>query len=256
MQWTRRDGADRRREKAVTTANDESGLTSQFTSLGRQVAAFGTILAPGASQVLGLLGAICALENAQSEVLQTIDSNVKLLKEGPFRSGRLMLQEAYRVGEREHEGRRLLAASKDRFFDALPLSASVQEQALVEFHLGLVGLLLGNKDDALHWFTKAYGSSRAVVEALSEEAGDVKVLKSKWSATALTVSYGAVLLVLPFKVRRVMRASRARSALDDYLPFVNAVATCMNSVNAGPAAPTLTITLNPDGGRTLRESAT
>lgn len=229
---------------------------AKWLALASSVAKFGPVQSalPGGEHVLGMVKALYDIEDEQSRVLHSIDANVKLLKEGAFRAGRLLLSEAHRVGGRDDESRRLLETAKDRFYDAQPLAASVQERTLVEMHLGLVWLALGRADDARYWLEQAYQSARVVIETLGKQAGDVKVLKSKWATTALSLYYPAGLFVIPLKLKRVWNADRSSGALDEFLPFANTIATCLNHLNSRPVVPTIELTRVAGGERVLRET--
>ena len=229
---------------------------AKWFGLASKVANFGPIhdAVPGSDHVLEMIKALYDIEDEQSRVLQSIDSNVKLLKEGPYRAGRLLLSEAHRLGDRDDESRRLLETAKDRFYDAQPLASSVQERALAEMHLGLVYLALRRNDDARHWLEQAYQSARVVIDALIKQAGNVKVLKTKWATTALSVYYPAGLLVVPFKLKRLFNADRANTALTEFLPVVNTIAACLNSLNPQPVVPALQFVMAVDGSRLLQET--
>lgn len=208
---------------------------------------------PGGDHVLEVVKALYDIEDEQVRVLHSIDANVRLLKEGPFKAGRLLLSEAHRIGDRDDEGHRLLESAKDRFYDAQPLASSVQERAMVEMHLGLVWLALGRAEDARYWLEQGYQSARVVIEALVKQAGNVKVLKSKWATTALSIYYPAGLLVVPLKLKRVWSADKASTALNAFLPFANTIASCLNTLSPRPVVPILALTRAPGGERMLQE---
>jgi hypothetical protein len=250
--------AKRGTEDLPVVLNSGADPAAKWLGVASSVAKFGPVASalPGGDQVLEMVRALYDIEDEQARVLHSIDSTVKLLKEGPFKAGRLLLSEAHRIGDRDEEGRRLLESAKDRFYDAQPLAASVQERALVELHLGLVWLALGRGQDARYWLEQAYQSARVVIEALVKQAGDVKVLKSKWATTALSIYYPAGLFVVPLKLKRVWSADRAGSALHEFLPFANTVAACLNSLSGRSVVPTLALAPAPGGGHVLHESGT
>ncbi|MEY9934400.1 hypothetical protein ABH926_009068 [Catenulispora sp. GP43] len=260
-QWTRQRAGKHEEFPAVALSGPDPA--AKWFSLASSVAKFGpvhsalnTALAsavPGGDQVLDLVKSLYAIEDEQSRVLHSIDTNVKLLKEGPYRAGRLLLSEAHRLADHDEESRRLLETAKDRFYDAQPLASSVQERTMVELHLALVWLALGRPDDARYWLEQAYQSARVVIDSLTRQAGDVKVLKSKWAATALSIYYPAGLFVVPLKLKRLWNADRANGALTAFLPVANSIAACLNSLNPRPVVPGLRLTTNYDGSRLLRE---
>lgn len=239
---------------AVTVSGEDPA--ARWFGLVSTVAQFGPVRSrlPGSDRVLPMIKALYDIEDEQAKVLHSIDANVKLLKEGPYRAGRLLLSEAHRIGDRDEESRKLLESAKDRFYDAQPLASSVQERCLVEMHLGLVWLALGRDDDARHWLEQSYQSARRVIDTLTEQAGNIKVLKSKWATTALSIYYPAGLFVIPIKLRRVWNADRSSGALTEFLPFANTIAACLNSLNAQPVVPTLQLTVSAYGERLLKET--
>ena len=253
--WSRQHSARRAHDLPIVTPSGPDAAAKWF-GLASSVAKFGPVQAalPGSEHILGVVKALYDIEDEQIRVLHSIDANVKLLKEGAFRAGRLLLSEAHRLGDRDDESRRLLESAKDRFYDAQPLASSVQERALVEMHLGLVWLALGRAEDARYWLEQSYQSARVVIETLTKQAGDVKVLKSKWATTALSIYYPAGLFVIPFKLKRVWNADRSNDALTEFLPFANTIATCLNNLHTQPVVPTLELTLAVGGERLLREA--
>jgi hypothetical protein len=260
-QWTRQRAGKHDELPAVAFSGPDPA--AKWFSLAGSVAKFGpvhsalntalTSAVPGGDQVLDLVKSLYAIEDEQSRVLHSIDTNVKLLKEGPYRAGRLLLSEAHRLADHAEESRRLLETAKDRFYDAQPLASSVQERTMVELHLALVWLALGRPDDARYWLEQAYQSARVVIDSLTQQAGDVKVLKSKWATTALSIYYPAGLFVVPLKLKRLWNADRANGALTAFLPVANSIAACLNSLNPRPVVPSLQLTTNYDGSRLLQE---
>jgi hypothetical protein len=253
--WSRQ-RTERHGEEMPVTVLGGTDPAAKWFSLVSSVAKFGPVQAalPGSEHILPMIKALYDIEDEQVKVLNCIDSNVKLLKEGPFRAGRLLVSEANRIGDRDGEGRRLLESAKDRFYDAQPLASSVQERALVEMHLGLVWLALGRDADARYWLEQSYQSARVVIDTLTKQAGDVKVLHSKWATTALSIYYPAGLFVIPLKLRRVWNADRSSNALTEFLPFVNTIASCLNNLSTSPVVPTLQLSLSAAGDRLLRET--
>lgn len=261
-QWARQ-RAGKHDEQLPAVVFSGPDPAAKWFGLAASVAKFGpvhsalnnalTSAVPGGDQVLELVKSLYAIEDEQSRVLHSIDTNVKLLKEGPYRAGRLLLSEAHRLADHAEESRRLLETAKDRFYDAQPLASSVQERTMVELHLALVWLALGRPDDARYWLEQAYQSARLVIDSLTQQAGDVKVLKSKWATTALSIYYPAGLFVVPLKLKRLMNADRANAAMTAFLPVANSIAACLNSLNLRPVVPGLQLTTNYDGSRLLQE---
>jgi len=203
---------------------------------------------PGAENALDLLRALYDIEDDQTRMLHSIERNVRLLQEGPFLAGRLLLSEAIRLGPGDPEHRRMLSAAKDKFYDAQPLASSVQGRAVVEMNLGLVWQALGRPEHARHWMQQSYESGRVVIAALAKQSGDVKVLHSRWSTAALTYLYPAGVFVIPAKLKKVWGSERARDAIGAFLPFVNCVAASLNTLSESNPVPALELTgSQPDG---------
>jgi len=203
---------------------------------------------PGAENALDLLRALYGIEDDQTRMLHSIERNVRLLQEGPFLAGRLLLSEAIRLGPGDPEHWRMLNAAKDKFYDAHPLASSVQGRAVVEMNLGLVWQALGRPQDARHWMQQSYESGRVVIAALAKQAGDIKVLHSRRSTAALTYLYPAGVFVIPAKLKKVWGSERARDTIGAFLPFVNCVAASLNALSESDPVPALELTgSQPDG---------
>jgi hypothetical protein len=208
---------------------------------------------PGAESALGLLRALYNIEDDQTRMLHSIERNVRLLQEGPFRAGRLRLSEALRLGPSDPEYQRMLGAAKDSFYEAQPLAASVQARAVVEMNLGLVWQALDRPNDARHWMQQSYQSARVVVEALAKQAGNVKVLHNRWSTAALTYMYPVGMFVIPAKLKKIWDSERARDAIEQFVPFINCVAASLNALDNSNPVPALELTGSPADGFVLGE---
>jgi hypothetical protein len=253
--WSRQRTGKQADEMPIVTPSGPDAAAKWF-GIAYSVAKFGPVhsAVPDSELVLEMIKRLCGIEEEQSQVLHSIDTNVKLLKEGPFRTGRLLLSEAERVGDRDDDSRRMLESARDKFYDAQPMASSVQERALVEMHLGLVWLALGRHIDARYWLEQSYQSARLVIDTLTRQAGNVKVLKTKWATTALSIYYPAGLLVVPVKLKRLWNADRAWTALAEFLPFLNTIAACLNNLSTAPMVPALNLTVDANGNRLLQET--
>jgi hypothetical protein len=222
--------------RPLTILDSGETTTHKWSGLASAVEGIALAGSPGAGPAITLLKAVYGVEDAQAAMLSSIDRQVRLLREGPFRSGQLLLREAERVGPAAgEEYSEFLAKARDRFYDAHGLAASVQERALVEFHLGLVAVLTGKQADAKHWLGQCYASCTQVVEELVSKSKNIKVLRSRKTTAALTLStYG--LYVIPVKLKRVWNAELAAGALDSFTPFVNCVASSLDTVSDAPQA--------------------
>jgi hypothetical protein len=226
--------------------NKWSGLASAVESYAIAVSGV-----PGADGAISVLKALYGVEDAQALMLRSIDRHVRLLREGPFRSGQLLLREAERVGPADEDYSGFLAKARDHFYDAHGLAASVQERAVIELHLGLVAVLIDKQADAKHWLGQSYESGAKVVEELTSKSRNVKVLHSRKVAAALTVStYG--LYVIPAKLKKVWDAELAVGALQSFVPFMNCAANSLNAVSGSSQAPAIQLRTVGDGTYELR----
>jgi hypothetical protein len=226
-----------------------SGLASAVASYAIAASAV-----PGADSAINVLKALYGVEDAQAAMLSSIDRQVRLLREGPFRSGQLLLHEAGRVGPADEEYSDFLAKARERFYDAHGLAASVQERALIELHLGIVAALINKPADARHWLSKCYESCTQVVEALTSKSQNIKILHSRKTTAALTLSaYG--LYVIPVKLKKVWNAELAAGALESFVPFVNCAANSLNAVSGNSEASTIEFRAIGDGTFELRHGS-
>jgi len=229
-----------------TGENRWSGLATAVQSYAIAVSGV-----PAADGAISVLKALYGVQDAQATMLNSIDRHVRLLREGPFRSGQLLLSEAKRVGPADEEYSSFLAKARDHFYDAHGLAASVQERAVIELHLGLVAALLDKPGDAKHWLGQCYESGAQVIEELTSRSKNVKVLHSRKVTLALTVStYG--IYVIPAKLKKVWNAELAVSALQSFVPFVNCAADSLNAVSGNSQASTIELRAIGDGTYELR----
>jgi len=248
--WTQ-NRLKRTADAPLPTVEDREMAGYRWTGLASAVGSYATAGVPGADSTINLLKALYGVEDAQAAMLSSIDRQVRLLREGPFRSGQLLLHEAGRVGPADEEYSGFLAKARDRFYDAHGLAASVQERALIELHLGLVAALINKPADAKHWLSKCCESCAQVVGELTATSQNVKVLHSRKVTAALTLStYG--LYVIPAKLRKVWNAERAVGALEAFVPFVNCAANSLNAVSGNREASTLELRAVGDGTYELR----
>ncbi|GAA4557483.1 hypothetical protein [Planotetraspora kaengkrachanensis] len=234
-QWAQqKSGPDDGSRLPFVTPEAGSELDQWFT-LSRAVAAFGLEVAqvPGAASGMRVLEALLGTGGAQVAMLASIDRKVTLILEGPFRAAQIHLSEAGRMTSADPDYDRHLQQARDKFIDAHGLAVSIQDRAVVEMHLGVVYLLLGRRSDASHWLSASYGSARAVVDHFAETAGNVKVLRSKWSTAAASYVYFVGVAVFAKKLKKVWNAQRAIAAMRSFIPFVNCVADSYNGVAGG-----------------------
>jgi hypothetical protein len=192
---------------------------------------------PGGDAGIEVLNAICGIEDAQTKMLSRIDETVSLLREGPFRTGCLLFEEAGRVGKADADYRQLLRDARSHFYDATSVAASEQELAVVEFHLALAYALEGRHDSAEHWLMQSDSLVKAVVRELSTRAGNTKLPGGKMRKVAriyANTSPPVAAAKLVARTKRVWNAERARAALDDFEPFASCVANALAAITGAP----------------------
>ncbi|GAA4586007.1 hypothetical protein GCM10023194_30690 [Planotetraspora phitsanulokensis] len=255
-QWAQqKSGPDDASRLPFTTSETGSELESWF-ALSRAVATFGLEVAqvPGAASGVRILEALLGTGGAQVAMLASIDRKVTLILEGPFRAAQIHLKEAGRITSSDPDYNRHLQQARDKFIDAHGLAASIQDRAVVEMHLGVVYLLLGRRSDASHWLSASYDSARAVVDHFAETAGNVKVLRSKWSTAAASYAYVVGVAVFARKMKKVWNAQRALAAMRSFIPFVNCVADSYNGVSSSGSVAVLHLEQTGANKFVLRET--
>jgi len=233
------------------TAPAEQGAWSDVAGAVQLFAAACGVV--GADAAVGLLKAMFGVEDQQTAMLRSIERDVRLLREGPFRSGRLLLREADRIASEGGDAERFIEDARSRFYDAHELATSLQERALVEFHLGLVWLLLGKRKDSEYWLKTSHDSTLHVVSELASQSEDVKVLHSQKSTALWTASGYGTYYVLPKKIMKIWSAQRAALALEAFVPFANGVASSLNALTQADPRSTLEFSQGGDGTYVLRE---
>jgi len=245
----------KRQAGGIPTLPVEEAEPGRWMDVSRAVATFARSvpgLPAGAGPATALLQALYGIEDPQAVMLRSIDRNVKLLREGPFQSGQLLLSEVRRKGESDPEYGRLLRHARDHFFDAWGLSASIQERALVEFYLACTYALEGSRPDAEHWLAQSYASARVVVIELGSHVQNTKVLHSQKAVAATYLTMYPSLVILPAKLRKVWKSERAAKALSEFLPFENCVANSLNSLSPSSKAEVMELVAVSEGAWELR----
>jgi len=222
-------------ELRMLDSEPSSSLLGQWSGLASAVTKYGVSVSGvvGGSELLGILHAVSGSEDAQGRLLRNIDAKVDALVKGPYNTGRTHLLEARRLDVGDPRQYSHIEDAKNCFYQAHGQAASVQSRSLVEYHLGLTWLLLGRREDAVHWFALSHGSAMAVAHELADRTGNIKVLHSRGTTAAAAYFYPAGLVVLGRKFQKLVAAQRARDMLNDFLPFVACTARSHNSVANG-----------------------
>ena len=210
--------------------------TSTWTKIARSIVETSVSGSPTALTGAGfdLLIALVGVKDEQSQLLQSIDRQVGLLRAGPFTAGRLRLEEAARVRHDAARAHGFLDEARQQFYNAHAVAASSHERGIVETHLGVVYYLLGQREDSRHWFTRAHTSLSELAHQLSHDAGNIRVLRTR-SSVAITSTVFATTVgpaVLAAKIRKVWQSERALQALTQLIPLINAVAQSATAIGS------------------------
>lgn len=182
-----------------------------------------------------LVQTVLAVEEAQTRLLQSIDENVKLLVEGPFKTGRIFLAEAYEVVETPERSAQFVEKAQAKFIEASALATEPMDQAAVEMHIAVTFILLGHSADSRRWLESAYEKTAPKVIELAKQTGNTKVMKgssTKWTLL-ITGVYGAAWLAVK-KFKGIRRDKRAQDGLRELLPFLNCVAALHTASGGDP----------------------
>lgn len=225
--------------------------TARWVDLAKAGGAFATAAAkgdiggltdPGSAFVRALLD----IEEAQARLLRAIDENVKLLRDGPFKTGRLYLSEAYRLVEKPERSREFVERASEQFYQAHSLASTPMDGTAVEMHIGLSAILLGEVDDAQHWLGQAHAKAVGIATELAETSSGFKVGAATMSYVRSSLSPKS-LLKTPWgqmkdvKSRYAKRTEgRADEALSEIIPLIGCIASVHNPFVAdSDALPTL-----------------
>ena len=201
---------------------------------------------PGGTDALNtavdLVRALQGAQDAQTEMLNAIHQDVELLRLQAFRSGKLRLEEIAHIGPDSERYTPLLNEAASRFLDAESTCSSLEELAVNKLYMGLTLGLLNDRKGASRWLGESAVTGAVAARTLAEEAGNIKVLKTKTTATLATIYYPAGLIVLMKKRRKKQQAQAKADALANFLPFVNAAASCHNALGLDAPLPFLELT--------------
>jgi hypothetical protein len=222
---------------------------------------------PGGGLAAELVATMAGLGDAQSQLLASIKKDTKLLREEPYRTARVLLAEAGRVGPHDARHPDFIDRALESFYRAHSLAESARERAVVEFDIAMLYLVTGKTRDAQHWTEKSCLSCRAAVDGLvsgwiiprDPAAGRIydkrkstrRNIPAALKRTAGEVVVGAALgLVFPVVLvshpSRTGRRAKAVAAARDMVSFSNMVEHLTAQVGAGAAKPPLEIVEDPD----------
>ena len=180
------------------------------------------------------------VEAAQARLLQSIDENAELLRDGPFKTGRLYLIEANRLIDSPERSVKFVERAQEQFYQAHSLATEPIDQADGrDAHRPFRRFSLGQPEDSRHWLAQAY--SKAVLKAheLAEKTGNTKVIKGTGITQAATrvpsPSAPALRTSRTKKIKRTRSNTHAQDGLRVVLPLIGCIAAVLHT--AGGADP-------------------
>jgi hypothetical protein len=207
-------------------------MEDRWSDLASSVAAFAAQQSgiPGASEAAQLILALCGIEDEQAIMLRRIQSDVALLRMGPFRSARVHLQTADRKGSAHPDYQYHLREAVSLLIQALGQSASAEERSVVTFNLGLVEAVRGDAREAQSRLEESYNYCVTAGRELVAKANNVAMLRNKRADTVLIALPQIGALFVMRSARKLKKADKAAAALEGYVPFVNTVAQTGNAI--------------------------
>ena len=124
----------------------------------------------GASVVIGLLTALNDAQNDQTALLRSIKADTAALRVAPLKEALHSLEDAQRVGLTDSSWSTFIGRAEAKLSEARELVSSPQEEAFVEFNLGIVWLAIGNKGNASHHLELSAACATRVVDEYVRKA--------------------------------------------------------------------------------------
>jgi hypothetical protein len=209
-----------------------------------------------------VLHAIENVQDVQTAMLQSLKQEVDLLRAAPYKSALLLISEAARVGPTDARYQQFLDQASMHLYEAHPMCDSLEEEAVVDFHLGVVYVLLAKPSDASYWLLESCKSGRKVLEDLAARADDVKIVKHKSVAAVATLSSlvlwpvtvpaGAALLMKRHHDKKVTIRATAET-IEQLAHFINAATECHNSIEPEKKVPKIGISRGRHGDLLIEE---
>jgi hypothetical protein len=133
--------------------------------------ALGNVMPAG--PVIDLVLALSGVGDAQTELLKSIKADTLLLRREPLQTAVTLMNEAKRVGPGDERWAQFLYSAIDSLYQAIGLSKSPEERAIVQLGLACAYLTLDKPRDARHWIEESVESERAALNTLLWECRDV-----------------------------------------------------------------------------------
>jgi hypothetical protein len=207
-------------------------MEDSWSELASSVLAFASQQSgiPGASEASQVILALCGIEDEQATMLRRVQSDVALLRMGPFRAARVHLQTAERKGSAHPDYQYHLREAVSLLIQALGQSASAEERSVVTFSLGLVEAIRGDAREARSRLKESYGYCVTASQELVAKANNLTVLRSHRIDTLMVATHLIGPFIIMRSLRKLKKADAAVTTLKGYVPFVNTVTRTGNAV--------------------------
>jgi hypothetical protein len=197
----------------------------------------------GASAVVNLLTALTAAQDGQTALLRSIKADTAALRMAPLKEALLSLEDARRVGPADSSWDTFIRRAEAKLSEARALVSGLQEEALVEYNLGIVYLAIGHQGNARHSLEQSAGCANRTVNEYVRKArsmirDDRPDRLKRWelpktgqrvlaggAIAASMVTFGTYTLAYGGLKEATVNAARRRACHDlkDFLGFYNLI---------------------------------
>ena len=133
-----------------------------------------------------LVRALLDVEDAQSRLLKSIDDNVRLLRDGPFKTGRLYLREAHRLADSPERSEKFVERGAGAVLRG-PRGSQRSPWIGLRSRCTSPGRdSAGATERRRHWLGEAYAKAAFQARELADETGNTKVIRGRGIAQAAT----------------------------------------------------------------------
>ena len=219
----------------------------------------------GAGPVVDLVLALSGVDNAQTELLESIKADTLLLRQEPLRTAVTLMGEAKRVGPDDERWAQFLREAIGSLYRANSLAVSLEEQAVVQFGLACAYLTLNKTVDARHWIEESVKSERAVLNALLQKRRGIIDSRGKDKSIRLgavdNLLFGLrpLLGILAVIAKAQVKAQVLQKRIETFrcfLQFANAVEICAAVICDRPGTEILELERSLDGYELSEKSVT
>lgn len=116
-----------------------------------------------------VIGEISEADTQQLILLDSIERNLRVLIEAPFKSGLFYLSDAVKPHRELTEKLALIDKAKDKFIEALVIEQDQLGKVQIRIYIGVCWVLLGKNKDACDWFEAAYKTVHQMIVDIKRE---------------------------------------------------------------------------------------